>query len=361
MNTQSSTRLRRTALFEWHCAAGARLLPASGWEMPFLYENVNDEVRAVRQNCGVFDLSHQAQMRFEGEGVTQWLNEIVSADWESVAPGRAAYALLLNERGGVIDDVMGYRLSADAWLLIANDSRAQVNEAHFRAHLPDGIEMNVGGEDSALIALQGPKSQEILQKLIGESLAEVAWRDVILMGGTEAVLARSGDCGGDGFEIVLNADDAPALWKALLRCGAVPCGLGAREVLRIEAALPLFGRELREDWTPAESGVAFAAQTAKPRFIGRAALLEKLEISHTIQALRMNDEAVARDADRVLDANGQTIGEITSGAFSPTLGCGIALAHLPRNSEIGDEVSVEVDGVFHGAQVVTAFIPTERK
>lgn len=359
--------MRRTPLYDAHCELGARLVPFAGWEMPVQYDGVIAEVQSVREHCGLFDVSHMGQIRFEGVGVTQWLNEIVSADWSNVAPGRAAYALLLDENGGVIDDVMGYRLAPDAWLLVVNASRSAIDQKHFQAHLPSEIAMHVGDEDAALIAVQGARAQEVLQQLIGENLDEVLWRDVILLGGgTEAVLARGGYTGCDGFEIMLNADDAPHVWKALMDCGAMPCGLGARDVLRLEAALPLYGHELRENWTPDESGVHFAAKTEKPSFIGRDALIEKRAQPNfpesTIRALKMNGKAIARDGYRVLDLNGAPIGQITSGTLSPALGCGIALAFVPRSLKIGDEVQIEIRNVMHDAtMVLSPFVARGRK
>jgi aminomethyltransferase len=368
MNLESSTRLlptalQRTPLFERHREMGARLVPFAGWEMPVQYEGVIAEVRAVREGCGLFDVSHMGQLRFEGVGVTQWLNTLVSSDWEQTAPGRAAYALLLNESGGVIDDILGYRLSPDAWLVVVNASRAEVDQAHFQSYLRDGIEMSVGGEDAAMIAIQGAQAQDVLQKLIGESLDQVAWRDVILLGGaTEAVLARGGYTGCDGFEIMFNADDAPQIWNSLIGCGGVPCGLGARDVLRLEAGLPLYGHELRETWTPRESGCGWAVKMDKGEFVGRDALLEKTEASQSIKALKMNGKAIPRDGYRVLDLNGEDIGEITSGTSSPTLGCGIALARLPRELEVGDTVQIEIRNTKHAAQVVKPpFVARGRK
>ncbi len=368
MNIESSTQsLRRTSLFETHRESGARLVPFAGWEMPVQYEGVIAEVKTVRAACGLFDVSHMGQLRFEGAGVTQALDNIVSADWSNVAPGRAAYALLLNEQGGIIDDIMGYRLSPDAWLVVVNASRADVDEAHFRRYLPSEIEMSVGGERAAIIAVQGATSAQVLQQLIGESLDEVAWRDVILLGGgTEAVLARGGYTGCDGFELMLNADEAPRVWNALLSCGGVPCGLGARDVLRLEAALPLYGHELREDWTPDESGVAFAAKSDKAEFIGRDALVEKRAQQNsetkTIRALKMQGKAIPRDSYPVLDSSGEAIGEVTSGTLSPTLGCGIALASVPRHLGIGDKVFVEVRNTQHAATVVKPpFVARGRK
>ena len=364
--TASSTRLKTTSLLEQHREANARLVPFAGWEMPVQYDGVIAEVRAVREGCGLFDVSHMGQLRFEGVGVTQWLNSVVSCDWENVAPGRAAYALLLNENGGVIDDVMGYRLSPDAWLVVVNASRFETDEAHFRRYLIDGIEMHSGEDVSAMIAIQGARSAEVLGNLIGESLDDVAWRDVILLSGTDGVLARGGYTGCDGFEIMFNAPDAPRVWNALLSQGATPCGLGARDVLRLEAGLPLYGHELREAWTPDESGLAWAAKTEKAAFIGREKLLERRaqfdENTFTIRALKMSGKAIPRDGYRVLDVAGNELGEVTSGTLSPTLGCGIALARVPRSVQNGDVVNVEIRGSAHEATVVKPpFVATGKK
>lgn len=363
-----TTDLRHTPLFEIHRANGAEMAPFDGWEMPFRYANVASEVRVVRQSCGIFDLSHKAQFQIEGEGASAWLNEMVFTDWSEIAPGRAATALLLNENGGVIDEVMGCRLGAESWLLVANASRAEVDEMHLRAHLPAEIALESGYGHAALIAVQGATSQAILQKLIGESLDDVAWHDVILMGGTDAVLLHGGSIGCDGFEIMLNADDAAPLWNALLHAGATPCGLGALETVRIESARPAYGHELREDWTPDESGVASAApiNSAGIDFIGRAALLEKRAQqnadSKTILALKSRNETIPRVGNRVLDIDGAPLGEITSGAWSESVGAAIALASLPRSLRIGGEVRVEIDGVSHGAQIVEPpFVLRERE
>ena len=348
--------MKTTSLIEQHREANARLVPFAGWEMPVQYAGVIAEVRAVREKCGLFDVSHMGQLRFEGAGVTQWLNSIVSSDWENVAPGRAAYALLLNENGGVLDDVMGYRLAPDAWLVVVNASRAEIDEAHFRCYLIDGIEMSSGEDVSAMIAIQGPQSSQVLENLIGEKLDDVAWRDVILLSGTDGVLARGGYTGSDGFEIMFNAPAAPRVWNALLQQGAVPCGLGARDVLRMEAGLPLYGHELRENWTPDESGLPWAAKAEKAAFIGREKLLERRaqfdENTFTIRALKMSGKAIPRDGYRVLDLQNNAIGEVTSGTMSPTLGCGIALASVPRSIQIGDEIQVEIRGSAHVATVV---------
>jgi aminomethyltransferase len=288
--------MQRTPLYEEHVQAGARLVPFAGWEMPVQYSGVIAEVAAVREGCGIFDVSHMGQLRIEGEGATEGLERIVSSDWNTVAPGRAAYALLLNEEGGVIDDVMGYRLDEDAWLVVVNASRAAVDESHFRAHLPAGVLVENGFGISAMIAVQGTKAQETLQKLIGEDLNQVLWRDVILLGGgAEGVLARGGYTGCDGFEIMFNVDDAPVIWNTLLSAGAVPCGLGARDVLRLEAGLPLYGHELREEWTPLESGCGWAVKIDKDLFIGRDALLRRGAPSRRIRALKMSGKAIPRE------------------------------------------------------------------
>jgi aminomethyltransferase len=354
----SSTRFQTTALYETHIEAGARMVPFAGWEMPLHYKGVLAEVRAVREGCGLFDMSHRGQLRFEGVGVTQWLNTLVSTDWETVAPGRAAAALLLNEDGGVLDEIMGYRLSPDAWLIVVNAGRAAVDEAHSRRYLVDGIEVSSGGDLSAMIELQGPQAASVMQHLIGESLHDVELHDVILLAGTDGVMARGGSTGGNGFQILFNAPDAPRVWEALLGCGVTPCGLGAYDVLRLEAGLPLYGNELRETWTPDDSGLSWIVDENKPNFTGRDAFLERRavrdETSQTIRMLRMNGKAIPREGYRVLDLQNNDIGEVTSGAWSPTFACGIALAAVPQSVATGDEVQIEIRGVSHSAAVVSS-------
>jgi aminomethyltransferase len=345
--------LKRTALYDEHVKAGGRLVPFAGWEMPVQYAGVIPEVRAVREGCGLFDVSHMGQLDLTGEGGTEAINAIVSADWSGVQIGRVAYALLLNEDGGVIDDVMGYHLAPNEWLIVVNASRADIDEPHIARHLGDGLRQSNRYGNQAMLAIQGTHAADVLQTLTDYDLSQMKWRDCTLatVGGARGVLARGGYTGCDGFEFMFFAEDAARVWNALLQAGAVPCGLGARDVLRLEAGLPLYGHELREEWTPYESGVSFVAKVDKPQFLGREALLQKQTPSRRVRALKMQGKAIPREGYAVYQG-GVSIGEVTSGTLSPTLGAGIALAMLPTTLEVGDVVEIQIRSGLHAAEVV---------
>ena len=354
--------LQRTALISSHLAAKARLVPFAGWEMPVQYSGVIEEVRAVRENCGLFDVSHMGQLWINGAHAATALDQIVSANWRDLPANRVAYGLLLNENGGVIDDVMGYHLDENCWLVVVNASRAAVDETHLRAHLKDlqnakDVTLHNSYANQAMIAIQGPNSEKVLQPLCDFDLAQLNWRDCVRchLDGSAGVLARGGYTGCDGFEWMGDAESAPEIWQKLVENGALPCGLGARDVLRLEAGLPLYGHELREDWTPAQSGVAFAVERAANDTASTCSATTR------IKALQMESRAIARDGYAVL-IDGKIAGEITSGTHSPTLSCGIALAMLPVETEIGQAVEVQVRGSLHPARVVKKpFVAVGRK
>lgn len=329
------------------------MVPFAGWEMPVQYSGVIPEVHAVREACGVFDVSHMGQLNVSGPGTTEALNKIVSADWKDVGLGRVAYALLLNEHGGVIDDIMGYRLGEDEWLVVVNASRAEVDEAHFRAHLPESVQLSNNYANQAMLAVQGPDSATLVQPLCNVDLSQVVWRDCreAEICGASGLIARGGYTGSDGFEFMFKGDDAPQVWRALLEAGAVPCGLGARDVLRLEAGLPLYGHELREEWTPYESGVGFAAKMQKGEFIGHDALAEKQTPVQRIRAIHMEGKGIPREGYPVM-WGGVQVGEVTSGTMSPTIGSGIALAMLQNSLNVGDDVQVQIRNALHPAKIV---------
>lgn len=362
------TELLRTALYDNHLAAGGRIVPFAGWDMPVQYKGVIDEVRAVREDWGVFDVSHMGQLLVDGPGATAALNRIVSADWSQVGHGRVAYALLLNNEGGVIDDIMGYRVAEDSWLIVANASRAEVDEAHLRANLPENIGLCNRYEDQAMLAVQGPAAEAKLAELFPEiDWAGMKWRDFISTssdcesGGGCEFIARGGYTGCDGYEIMCSAERGREIWNALLQAGCTPTGLAARDALRLEAGLPLYGHELREDWTPYQSASGFAVKLDKGDFIGRDALQDKTKPESRIRALRIEGRAIPRDGYTIAQ-NGQEIGTITSGGFSPTLGAGIAFALLPATVNIGDSVDIIVRNAPHPAQVVKPpFVANSRK
>jgi aminomethyltransferase len=312
------TSLKRTALYDEHIAAGARLVPFAGWEMPVQYSGVINEVRAVREGCGVFDVSHMGQLLVDGSDTTNALNHAVSSE---------------------------------------------VDDAHLKAHLPE-LMIKPARTSSAMLAIQGPRAESVLKSLIEDVyLSQVKWRDCVAATINEAhgVLARGGYTGSDGFEFMFHGDDAPRVWRALLEAGATPCGLGARDVLRLEAGLPLYGHELREEWTPFESSCGWAVKLNKDDFIGRAALLDQQQPEYCIRALKMQDKAIPREG-YVVAKDGQKIGEVTSGTLSPTLGIGIALSMLPTSLAVGETVEVLVRATVHPAVVVERpFVPHARR
>jgi aminomethyltransferase len=345
-------QLKRTPLFKSHVAAGGRMVDFAGWEMPVQYAGVIEEVRAVRERCGVFDVSHMAQFDFGGADCGAALNDIVSNDWSKTAVARVAYALLLNENGGVVDDVMGYHLEEDIWLVVGNASRADVDEKYFSQYAKNHFQQN-RYDNQAMLAVQGPESEKVLSPLCDIDLTQMRHRDcrVATVAGVKVLLARGGYTGSDGFELIFEARDATHLWDVLIETGVVPCGLGARDVLRLEAGLPLYGHELREDWTPFESGVGFAVKMTKSTFVGRNALEGKENPPRRIAALQMQVKAIPREGYEVAQ-KGEVIGQITSGTISPLLNSGIALAMLPSDLQTGDAVDVQIRNKPQAAVIV---------
>ncbi|MBW3635619.1 MAG: glycine cleavage system aminomethyltransferase GcvT [Armatimonadetes bacterium] len=347
--------LRQTALLAAHLESGGKIVPFAGWELPVQYAGVKAETVSVRQNCGLFDVSHMGQFDVRGEGATQTLNAIVSADWSKIRVGRAAYALLLTQNGGVLDDVMGYHLSKNHWLVVVNGSRAEVDEGHLRALLPPHIELSNRYANQAMIAVQGPQSQTLLQPLCDANLGQMTLRDALETEvlGQKCVVTRGGYTGCDGFEWMGDAATAPQLWKLLLDAGAAPCGLGARDVLRLEAGLPLYGHELREDLSPDESGVSFAVKMEKGDFFGREGLQHKRQSPPPIalRGLQMEGRAIAREGYEI-QYNGEVVGVVTSGSPSPTLDANIALALVPVQLTVGNSIEVLIRNTPHPARIV---------
>ena len=342
--------LQRTPLYSSHVAAGGRMVPFAGWEMPVQYDGVIPEVRAVREACGVFDVSHMARFALRGDDVAAVLEGLVCSDWSATPNNTAAYSLLLNRNGGAIDDIMGYHVSENHWDIVSNASRVEAVETHLRAHLPDSIQLENRSAQTAMLAIQGPRAFEILSAH-GDLPHPFPWRhyyDVELFG-IAGQLARGGYTGSDGFEFVLPAESAVEIWDNLFKAGVTPCGLGARDVLRLEAGLPLYGHELRENWTPAESGAGWAFKPDKGEFIGREAAMRAPK--QRILALQMEAKAIPREGYPIA-REGAVIGQITSGTMSPTVGAGIALAASRVELALGDAVDVLVRDKPQRARVV---------
>ena len=352
--------LRRTALFDVHRALGARIVPFGGFEMPVQYAGILAEHDAVRERAGLFDLSHMAQFELRGADVASWADTLTVNHVATMKPLQARYNIFTNAAGGAHDDVIFYRLT-DRWLLIVNAANAAKMWAHLETHAGGDVRLtNRHGED-ALIAIQGPRSVAMLAPLVAGDIAAMKYYTCIetTIGGVRGVVGRTGYTGEDGFELFIPGHAAVAVWDALLHAnraeGLAPCGLGARDVLRLEAGMPLYGHELDETITPLQAGLPWAVKFAKPDFIGRCALEAQSAAGDfaRIAGVRLDGRVPARAGYRVV-RDGVDVGEIRSGSIAPSVGnASIATALVDAASATaGTRLGVEVRGTEHHATVV---------
>jgi aminomethyltransferase len=344
----------RTPLHQAHLDAGARMVEFAGWEMPVQYAGIMQEHKAVREACGVFDISHMGEFFVEGPGAAAWLDSLLTNHLAPLPAGQAQYTLLLNERGGVIDDLIAYRLAPEKFLLVVNAAKIAEDAAWFEKHRAAGVEFADRSSEFAALAIQGPQSPAVFEKLFHRPMPAERNRVLEIPGG--AYTATTGYTGEAGFEWIMPATEATAAWKAALEAGAVPCGLGARDTLRLEMCYPLNGSDLSPDRTPLEAGLGFFVDLKKPTFTGREALLAQKQHSvlpHKLCAIRATEKSPPLRPHYRVFANGEPVTETTSGALSPTLGCGIALAYLPpAYCDPGQELEIEIRDRRFRAQVV---------
>jgi len=362
MTTEINGTLRRTALYDAHLALGARIVPFGGFEMPVQYAGILKEHEAVRKRAGLFDLSHMAQFDLRGVDVGTWAESLTVNKVANMKPGQARYNIFTNEHGGAHDDVIFYRLDENRWLLVVNAGNADKMWAHVSGNLSGDVTAKNLHGDRALIAIQGPRSVEWLQPYIEAELAPMKYytcAETRVKGTREAVvIARTGYTGEDGFEIFLPSEEATPLWDLLLAenraRGLEACGLGARDVLRLEAGMPLYGHEMTEEITPLQAGMAWAIKFDKPEFRGRDALLAQRDAGDyaRIVGITMEGRVPARAGYPVL-AGGKRVGEIRSGSFGPAVGKNIATALVePSAAAEGTPLDVEVRGAHHAGVVV---------
>ena len=379
---------RYTPLRERHEALGASFTDFGGWQMPVRYTSDLAEHHAVRESAGIFDISHMAEFLVTGEAAAEFLDYALAGRISAMPVGKAKYSLLLAEGGGIIDDVIAYRLAEDRYLVIANagnrgfvdsafakrvrdfpslverdlPARAPGEERSFAGFLGDrGVDVEDVSDDYALIAVQGPNAEAILAATADITDVSIPWSEQKYYAwasanyrGKPLLLARTGYTGEDGFELLVAADDAAALWDALLAAGTphglVPAGLAARDTLRLEAGMPLYGHELSLDTQPSQAGLGRVVVTAKEHFVGKAALSAAAESTEAAQApvlvgLVAEGKRAGRAGYAVVDEDGSVLGEITSGALSPTLGHPIAMAYVkPSSAEEGTAVFLDVRG-----------------
>jgi len=334
----------RTPLYEAHLAAGGRMVDFSGWEMPVQYSGILDEHQSVRESAGVFDVSHMGEFFVSGPGSVAWLDGLLTNKVASLKPGNAHYSLLLNERGGVIDDLLVYRLGAEEFLLVVNASMIEEDAGWMKGRLGEGVVFENRSAEFAALAVQGPASGKVFEKLFGCPMPEDRNRVLEI---EEGFVVTTGYTGEKGFEWVFPSAEAPCAWRQVLESGVKPCGLGARDTLRLEKCYPLNGSDLSPDHTPLEAGLGFFVDFTKPDFVGKEALVAQKAagVPRRLSALEGIGKSPPLRPHYPVFVHGVRVAETTSGAHSPSLGRGIAMAYLPVEfSQPGQEVEIEVRG-----------------
>jgi aminomethyltransferase len=350
----SSFTMQRTPLFDAHEALGARIVDFAGWAMPLQYPSgINHEHLAVRQHVGVFDVSHMGQLRVQGPDAVPFLRWSALNDAGRLRVGRGQYSMLPNDRGGLVDDLYLYRDAEDDFLIVANAGNVDVVHDHLRA-LSDGFDVRLDDESDrwALLAIQGPGAALLLERLAGTALAAVRKNQTIdvAVAGCPVRLARTGYTGEDGFESFVSPADAGAVWDLVVEAGATPCGLGARDTLRLEAGFPLYGHELGPETNPLATPFAWVVKD-KP-FFGRDAMWG-VDPGTRLVGLRLAGRGIARQGYEVVDERGAPLGEVTSGTVSPLTREAIAMAWIrASHAEPGSQVAVLVRGQAVDATVV---------
>ncbi len=338
--------LRRTPLYAQHVAAGARIVPFAGWEMPVQYEGVLAEHRAVRTDAGVFDVSHMGEIEVEGPRAGDLLQRVLSNDLERIAPGQAQYTLLTNEAGGIIDDVIVYRTGGHRYLLVVNASNRETDLEWLSEHEIRGSDIRDVSDEYGLLAVQGPRA---LERLGLPPAPAFTWEQGEV-DGVEVMINRTGYTGENGVELACMAEEAPALWDAIRARSVTPCGLGARDTLRLEVCYPLHGNDIGPQWDAISSGLGWVC-ALETGFLGAERLrdIKSRGPERKLVAFRMTEQAIPRQGMAIEGG-----GEVTSGSLSPMLEVGIGLGYVPAAaSEPGAELTIDVRGRPRTAQVVT--------
>lgn len=364
----TSSPLARTPLYDWHVAHGGRMVDFAGWSMPVQYGSIVDEHQATRKAVGMFDVSHMGRLEFFGSAAAAFLDHVVTRRVTDMQQGQVRYGLVCNEQGGILDDVLVYRLAGDdtredwpSFMMVVNASN--------REKIVNWLDKQISGYDAkfndattstAMIAIQGPKAIDLVKPMIDFDVAEMKYYRCTFgsIGEEPGWISRTGYTGEDGIEWIGGADVAESVWDRVIKfaqdCGGSAAGLGARDTLRLEAAMPLYGHELNEELTPVEAGLDFALSLKDRDFIGREAIVaKKSNPNHVVRVgLQLEGRRVARENSRVL-GEGQEVGYVTSGTFSPTFERPIAMAYLnPTAAAVGVNFSVDIRGTVVPATIV---------
>ena len=357
----STEKIKRTPLYAAHLEWGAKMVAFGGWEMPVVYSSILEEHAAVRERVGLFDISHMGEVLVAGPNAEAVLNHLLTNDVRKIAVGQAQYTLLCNEQGGVIDDLIVYRIEATVYLLVINAANIEKDFSWMNAQASAAVVLENESDKTAGLALQGPNAAKLLGNEGGIAHFHIERQSVF---GKECWVARTGYTGEDGFEILCGAGDVTELWSELLRRGAEfgikPCGLGARDTLRLEMCYPLHGNEMNEETTPLEADLGKFVAFGKGDFIGRAALAEQKEkgVTRKLIAFTMTEKSPPPRTHYPIMTAGRDacatkrIGEVTSGTQSPTLGIGIGMGYVEtKSAAIGSKIGIEIRGKTYAATI----------
>ncbi|WP_282172648.1 glycine cleavage system aminomethyltransferase GcvT [Cytobacillus firmus] len=365
------SQLKRTPLFEVYKDYGAKTIDFGGWDLPVQFSSIKEEHEAVRTKAGLFDVSHMGEIEVKGTDSLKYLQKMMTNDISKLKNSGAQYTAMCYENGGTVDDLLVYKIEDDHYLLVVNASNIEKDFNWLQDHAEGNVELKNLSEDMAQLAIQGPLAEKVLQKLAGTNLSDIGFfkfqQDVDL-NGKKALVSRTGYTGEDGFEVYCDAKDAAALWNEILEAGkeegVLPCGLGARDTLRFEANLALYGQELSPDITPLEAGIGFAVKVNKEAdFIGKEVLKNQKEngVSRKLAGIEMIDRGIPRHGYPVYKGE-ELIGEVTTGTQSPTLKKNIGLVLIKKeHAELGTELEVEIRGKRLKAKIeATPFYKREK-
>lgn len=348
------TALKRTPLFETYKKYGAKVIDFGGWELPVQFSSILEEHEAVRKEAGLFDVSHMGEVLVEGKDAESYINFLVTNDVTKISTHQAQYTAMCYPDGGTVDDLLVYKLAEEKYLLVINASNIDKDFEWMKQHVKGDVTLQNISNETAQLAIQGPKAEGILQKLTETNLSEIGSfkfaQHVNISGISDVIVSRTGYTGEDGFELYLAADQAEELWEKLLEAGSgdglKPCGLGARDTLRLEARLALYGQELLSDISPLEAGIGFAVKTNKENdFIGKEALLEQKQagLKRKLVGIEVTGRGIPRHGYKIVSESGEGIGVVTSGTQSPSLKKSIGLALIAAEySEVGTQLKVEI-------------------
>ncbi len=354
--------MKRTTLYQNHVDLGAKIVDFAGFEMPVQYSGINNEHFAVREKAGLFDVSHMGEFSIKGEKALDLIQKVTSNDASKLIDGGIQYSTLLNEKGGIVDDLLVYKIKENDYFLVVNASNIEKDWNWISKNNTDGAEMKNLSDELSLLALQGPKALEILKKLTSVDLTSLPYYHFTFgtVDGIENILiSNTGYTGAGGFELYIPNQYTEKLWTDLLtqgeEYGILPCGLAARDTLRLEKGFCLYGNELNDSTTPIEAGLGWITKLDKGNFLGKEILAEQKTngVSRKLVGFELIDRGIPRHEYKVFNSEGQEIGEVTSGTMSPIKKIGIGIAYVkPEYDKLGNEIFIEVRDKKLKAQVV---------